>query len=291
MNELYALLHLKCIQKGLTLLFEIDPGSPEFVQADPTRLRQILMNLIGNAIKFTSEGFVKVSYKADGEDLYFKVQDSGIGISSEQQQNLFQNFTQGDKSISRQFAGTGLGLALSQQLAKLLGGDVELLESSVGKGSTFVARVSFQKASVLKNEISQNSNVKVDPVLNGKKILVVDDSVDSQYLMVHILKKYGCLVTSAFNGEEALKITDESHFDLILMDMQMPVMDGYAATRKLRLKNCLSPIIALTAHAMKEDRDLCLQAGCVQYVSKPTHTAELIETIRNTLIQRKNSLC
>ncbi len=283
-NEIYLLLKINCEAKGLILQFEASPSVPEFINSDPTRLRQILMNLIGNAIKFTHQGFVRLHYRADSKNLYFKIQDSGIGVSPDQHKNLFQNFTQGDCSISRKYAGTGLGLALSQQLARLMGGNIELLESTPGVGSTFVAQIAYTKAFVQMSYSNMNEDIPVrDSALSGKSILVVDDSKDNQLLMEHILEKQGCVIYKACNGEEAIKLVKTLDFDLILMDIQMPIMDGDTATRAIRAINNHIPIIALTAYAIKESREICISAGCTEYVTKPIQTNALLKIMSHTL--------
>ncbi len=290
-NEIYLLLKIKCEEKGLTLQFEVSPSVPEFINSDPTRLRQILMNLVGNAIKFTHRGFVRLHYRADSKNLYFKIQDSGIGITLDQHKNLFQNFAQGDCSIARKYAGTGLGLALSQQLAKLMGGNIELLESTPAVGSTFVAQITYTKAYVKMPDSNNNGEVPArEPTLSGKSILVVDDSKDNQLLMEHILRKQGCVIYSATNGKEALELVKTLNFDLILMDIQMPVMPGDTATREIRAINNRTPIIALTAYAVKESREICISAGCTEYVTKPIQTHALLKIMSKSLTTRGAAL-
>ncbi len=290
-NDIYLLLKIKCEEKGLTLQFEASPSVPEFINSDPTRLRQILMNLIGNAIKFTHQGFVRLHYRADSKNLYIKVQDSGIGITPDQRKNLFQNFGQGDCSIARKYAGTGLGLALSQQLAKLMGGNIELLESTPGVGSTFVAQTAYTQAYVKIPDTTDTDEIPVrEPTLLGKSVLVVDDSKDNQLLMEHILTKQGCVIYSASNGKEALELVKTLDFDLILMDIQMPVMPGDTATKEIRAINNRTPIIALTAHAVTESREMCISAGCTEYVTKPIQTHALLKIMSKTLSSRDASL-
>ncbi|MFN8792213.1 MAG: response regulator [Bdellovibrionales bacterium] len=284
MKDLFPLLNLKAAEKSLEFRFEQHGSLPATVITDPLRLRQILMNLIGNAIKFTSSGFVEVVYGAQGDQLYFSVIDSGQGISREQIPKLFKHFSQGDSSISRKYAGTGLGLSLSRHLAKLLGGTIELIESWPGVGSTFRLTFRFQELTssfeTLASESQARVQVESSSLGQGLRVLVVDDSMDNQLLLEKLLEKQGNHVVRASNGVEALEKYDQQSFDLILMDMQMPVMDGFTAVRLLIARGCQAPIIALTAFAMKEDRENCLKAGCRDYLTKPLQKVELMNILR-----------
>lgn len=284
MKDLFPVLNLKATEKSLELQFEQHGSLPETVITDPLRLRQILMNLIGNAIKFTSTGFVRVVYGAQGDRLYFSVIDSGQGIPRDQIPKLFKNFSQGDSSISRRYAGTGLGLSLSRHLAKLLGGTIELVESWPGIGSTFRLSVRFQEltptAQASSLERPSPGPTELPSLRQGLRVLVVDDSMDNQLLLEKLLEKQGNQVVRASNGAEALAKYEQQNFDLILMDMQMPVMDGFTAVRHLIARGCEAPIIALTAFAMKEDRENCLRAGCRDYLTKPLQKIELMNILR-----------
>ncbi len=282
--ELYSILILRCREKSLELKFEQIGPMPILIKTDPLRLRQVILNVVGNAIKFTKSGFVKVKYESYDSKIQFTVEDTGIGITLAQQEKLFKNFSQGDSSISREYAGTGLGLSLSRRLAKILGGDVVLEKSTPGKGSVFSINISFEPAELESERPSeQKISVKEYSEFEGKKVLLVDDSEDNLFLMDRLLQKCGFRVIKAIHGKEALAYTSEQTFDLILMDMQMPVMDGYSASEQIRKNKVTTPIIALTANAMTEDREKCLRAGCSDYVSKPIQKAILIQTLLKNL--------
>jgi CheY-like chemotaxis protein len=256
-------------------------------------LRQILVNLVGNAIKFTGAGSVHVTFEAKNVSekdvrLKFGVIDTGIGISPAQMGLLFQPFSQIDASARRRFGGSGLGLAISQRLARLLGGEIEV-SSTPGKGSKFTLTLSVRQdvptpiAPAPPGNVVQTTDSPACLELNCH-VLLVEDGPDNQRLFAFLLKAAGARVTLAENGQvalnAALKIEEASNpIDLILMDMQMPVMDGYEATRRLRNAGWQGPIIALTAQAMCDDRQNCLSAGCDDYLSKPIDRKTLIETI------------
>ena len=285
LSEINTVLKIKSEQKSLKLIFQERIIGPEFIVSDPNRLRQILMNLIGNAIKFTNHGEVKVSSTVEKNNITFYVQDTGIGITELQQQQLFQNFNQGDNSVTRRFAGTGLGLALSRHLARKLGGDISLVQTDINHGTTFALKIPYMLPNNEELILSRNQSAKLmlEKNLFQKSILVVDDALDNQILIKTILTDWGFKVTLASNGQEAVDRVKTENFDLILMDMQMPVKDGYTACRELIVSNSDVPIVALTAHAMKEDRDLCLQAGCCDYITKPIKKNQLLLTIQKNL--------
>jgi len=293
--DLLSLMRKRAAEKGLTLESEYRGEIPETIVTDPTRLRQILLNLIGNAIKFTNRGSVKliVSLVEDPAPsrplIQFEVVDTGIGLLPEQRDCIFQSFTQADESMSRRFGGTGLGLTISHGLAKLLGGDLEV-ESELNKGSTFRVRVetgSLDGVTLRKNvreasrrEIAKAPAAPQSQELQGR-ILLVEDGIDNQRLISHLLKKAGAEVAIAENGQVGRDLALESWhqgkpFDLILMDMQMPVLDGYSATRELRGAGYTRPIVALTAHAMNHEREKCLGSGCDDFATKPVNRARLI---------------
>lgn len=287
LQEIHAVLSLKCLEKNTELKFIAEGEIPNFVITDPKRLRQILVNLIGNSIKFTKKGSVTLYYHVEGENLLFRVKDTGIGISKEQRSRLFQNFSQGDDSISRRFAGTGLGLVLSRKLARMLGGDIQLRWSKLNEGSIFDVRLKFTpvaEAGTLPAKTLQPEEAKAkhsaQQEFQNKKVLVVDDSPDNQFLLERVLSKLGMVVSTASNGAEALTMTENHTYDVILMDMQMPVMDGYTAAEHLRERQCKTPVIALTAHAMKEDRLKCLNAGCTDYLTKPLQKDQLYKVLK-----------
>ena len=288
--------------KGITLGVETVGAIPRLIRSDPTRLRQILLNLVGNAIKFTEIGGVRVlvrmaeSCERDGPRIAFEVIDTGIGMAPEVTRKLFQPFTQADHSMSRRFGGTGLGLTISRRFAELLGGGIEVT-STPGDGSCFrivVATGSLEQVELVRDYRSDRSQPDAtekprgDARLDGVRILVAEDGPDNQRLISHYLKKAGAEFAMVANGREAVDAARESasgegSFDLILMDMQMPVMDGYAAARELKQSGTRIPIIGLTAHAMSGDRERCISAGCDEYLTKPIDRTLLIATCATLL--------
>lgn len=287
-TELEKWFRLKAQQKNNKLTFEIDPNSSTQIHTDRLRLQQILINLISNALRFTEEGRVQVTYKNENNILHFRVKDTGIGISPDQISKLFIMFSQADQSTTRKYGGTGLGLVLSKKLAQLLGGDVVLERSEPRKGSTFLATVLHQEEAA-KNLAANNMLKTIQQndlnQLKGKRILVVDDSLENHMLLNVYLTKMGMTVESATNGEVGVQKALAKHFDLILMDIQMPVLDGYSATEQLRASGYKTPIVALTANAMKEDRERSLKAGCNDYLTKPIESHRLLQTIVKYILQ------
>lgn len=264
---------------------------------DPTRLRQILLNVIGNAVKFTNKGQVEVevscpeceettSYSAHRK-LQIKVRDSGIGISDVYKDQLFTRFRQSDSSTTRIFGGTGLGLALSKKLAIALGGDIQLVESALGKGATFLITIGIGEASDFSNfELRDRITERMNHQLASEKkpfkdlsILVVDDSPDNIDLVKLMLKPMGARITTATNGFDGVKNALMSDFDLVLMDIQMPGLDGNEAAMKLRHEGFRKPIIAFTAGAMKEDREASFRAGFDDHLTKPIDRDVLLNTV------------
>jgi CheY-like chemotaxis protein/HPt (histidine-containing phosphotransfer) domain-containing protein len=301
-------LTVRAAQKNLELTCQIHAGAPETLVGDPVRLRQVIVNLVGNAIKFTERGKVVVEcglsrlvgtdygmkiQESEIATLHFSVRDTGIGIPADKQQIIFGTFTQADSSTTRKYGGTGLGLAISKQLVELMGGSI-WVESEVGKGSTFhfTARFILQSHSTAPLEAKNQSvapNAARLPSQNYRplRILLAEDHPVNQKLAVRVLEKQGHTVVVANNGKEALHAFSEQSFDLILMDVQMPEMGGYEATAAIRerekSKGTRIPIIAVTAHAMKSDRERCLAAGMDGYISKPIRTDQLVQTIAGLL--------
>jgi PAS domain S-box-containing protein len=295
LSELVSLMRPRAAEKGLGFRVTFQGPIPHFIQTDPLRLRQILVNLIGNAVKFTESGRIDLRIADEGADgpsivLRVDVIDSGIGMTPEQLARLFRPFTQGDSSITRKFGGTGLGLTISRQLAKLLGGDVTAT-SQPNLGSAFtlkvdgglsadVQRLQGLTEATLPPSVDQRAQASIH--LRGR-ILLVEDGADNQRLLRMQLGDAGASVTSALDGQVAVDLANEYAFDLILMDMQMPVMDGYAATIELRRRGLTIPIVALTAYAMAEDREKCLASGCSGYLSKPVEEETLLRTVHEYL--------
>lgn len=285
MDEVLGIFQEPIKAKNVTLAIIFDPKTPLVVESDPTRLRQILINIIGNAVKFTPSGSIKVNVEpvvlATGiNGLRFTITDTGIGITAEEALTLFVPFSQADGSTTRKFGGTGLGLVLSRHIARALGGDVELKSCEKGQGCTFVVTVEA-KAAKKPNKIAQpNSATKIDNI----KILLVEDSPDNQDFIKRVLEKRGAVVDTADNGKEGVQKAISGAYDVVLMDMQMPVLDGYAATKNLRALGFKKPILALTAHALAEERLKTKDAGCNAHITKPIDTNLLVEAINELMV-------
>jgi two-component system, sensor histidine kinase len=290
-EEVLILLGKTAEQKGLKINFKTQGQIPYKIISDEKRIRQILMNIVGNAIKFTEKGHIDVLLIAEmnwatSTKLTFKVTDTGVGIDPGKINKLFKPFMQADNSVTRKFGGTGLGLALSKKLAQLLGGDLFLETSEPQKGSTFVIyfNVEHKEESAQKKVEKQEIQfVPADPVavksLQNCRILVVEDSKDNQALMEILLKRKGAKVEFANNGEEGYQKALANQYDIVLMDIQMPIQDGYVTVQKLKDKNYSKPIIALTAHAMADEKEKCIEVGCVDFLSKPINQVQLIDKI------------
>ncbi|MEQ9379837.1 MAG: ATP-binding protein [Pirellulales bacterium] len=304
-DEVISSMRGRASEKGIELRSDCAGPIPASVFSDPTRLRQILFNLVGNAIKFTDQGSVilRTSYRAqEGKHtLQFQVIDTGVGMSAEQceQVSRFERFNQADNSMTRQFGGSGLGLRISATLARMLGGDIEV-ESALGSGSTFTVSIAVEDVNDLemrscKSPLPLDTPPSIKPdkttcdstlgALKGVTVLYAEDGPDNQRIVSHILRKAGAEVKVVENGQcalDAVKLAQEEGlpFDLILMDMQMPVMNGYDAVRTLRHNNYEGPIIALTAHALNGERENCLLAGCDDYATKPVNRASLVSLVQ-----------
>lgn len=281
-TELSSMLKVQAQRTANELRFSPEGTLPQYVTTDRVRLRQILINLVNNALKYTEKGQVNVRYSVTKGQIVFEVSDTGAGISTEGQEKLFQIFSRANDAESASNEGSGLGLALSKRLANALDGDVILQSSEVGKGSTFRVTIANDESMPVAAESDKSSATETGK-LEGRRVLVVEDSSDNQLLVNLFLARRGMNVDFANNGEEGYKAALNSDYDLILMDMQMPVMDGYLATKQLREKGYRKPIIALTAHAMKDDRDRCMKAGCDDYLTKPIDSAVLYSTLARHL--------
>ncbi len=265
----------RAMDRGIKFIFEWDDATPAILFNDRNRLRQIIMNMIGNAIKFTDNGWVKVRVAFDSVVMRITIEDTGVGIEHQQQLRLFTPFMQSDESYTRQFSGTGLGLVLSQKIARALGGDVILIESRRGKGSKFLVTINVKGNTFSQPELPPLPMTS----LLGRRILVADDSPDNLALVEFMLKPFGPEILFAENGLEAVQMARQNEIDLILMDLQMPLSDGFAAAQELRQSGFEKPIIALTANAMKQDREAALAAGFNDHLTKPVHKDTLIKNI------------
>ncbi len=291
-SEVVVLMQGRAAAKNIPLNIDIEYPIPATIITDATRLRQILVNLVGNAIKFTHAGHIRiaVAFHLSDQHVSIRVRDSGIGIDAQGLQRLFKPFSQADSSLTRRFGGTGLGLAISRRLAHILGGEITV-ESTLGSGSCFTLNLpTANTASVpmhtapVQSAHPDNSTSSTLPHLTGH-ILLVEDGLDNQRLFAFHLRRAGAEVTVVSDGQQAVDAVaaTPAAFDLIFMDMQMPILDGYQATSELRSRGYNRPIIALTAHAMEGDRANCLAAGCSDYFSKPITAAMLIRAAATAL--------
>jgi len=277
-DPLYTSYLLRTDEKGISFNIDYPKDMPRWVFGDPTRLGQILNNLISNAIKFTDKGSVslKINFEKKGKlnDFCFSVTDTGIGIDQEKLKTIFEFFSQEDNTITRRFGGTGLGLAISKSIAELLGGEIKV-ESEKNVGSTFKFSLTMPEAA------EQEKNVAVAlSDLTGKNVLIVEDNELNRFLAVTILKKWNANIHIAENGEEAVAAVKNKEIDIVLMDIQMPVMDGVAASIAIRNElNSNVPIIALTANALESEKEKCWQAGMNEYITKPYNPNYLLEKI------------
>ncbi|QJR34283.1 ATP-binding protein [Gemmatimonas groenlandica] len=298
-----SIVRARAVAKGVSLQTRVLTPIPERILTDPTRLRQILLNLAGNAVKFIEQGQVEilasVAVAGGREVLRLAVTDTGPGMTPEQAARLFQPFSQADASVTRRHGGTGLGLTISQRLAVLLGGAVHLERTAPGVGSCFAFEIPLHEvpgsirldtfAACIARSVTQAplGAEAETPTLSGR-ILLAEDGEDNQRLIVHHLRNAGAQVTVADNGRIALDLLDAqqgspSPFDLLITDMQMPELDGYSLARTVRERGWSIPVVALTAHAMSEDRERCIEAGCDDYATKPINRSVLIRTCHRWL--------
>ena len=292
-NEAIKTYQARARQKRVDLVAEVSPDVADTVYGDPMRLRQVLGNLLSNAIKFTESGHVRVFLRnaADPKDgrseFELIVEDSGVGIPSDKLEKIFDKFTQADGSITRRYGGTGLGLTITRRLVEMFGGKI-WVESIEGQGSKFFVRIPLEVALKPKRAVVEeksNGSEKISLEGRSPQILLVEDNAVNQKVVLAILSKRGFHVEIAANGLEALTALQKNVFDLVLMDVQMPYMDGIEATRKIREELGLRdlPIIAMTAHAMTGDRERCIEAGMNDYASKPVNPTTLVHTIMRYL--------
>ena len=288
MTETLALLSPQAERKGLMTQRRFSPGCPMKLKGDPVRLRQVMMNLLGNAIKFTESGSVGlraslIEESVERATIRIIVLDTGVGIPKERQAAIFDSFTQADNSTTRRFGGTGLGLTISRQLTGLMGGELGV-ESEIGVGSAFWIQIPFEKQSQSLSDASISAaqaiqTVPEEPSLFDLHVLLTEDNPVNQKVATRMLTKMGCSVTLANNGQEAVVLSAQETFDLVFMDVHMPVLDGLEATREIRVRERETgghlPIVAMTANAMEGDREMCLEAGMDDYITKPVQMATL----------------
>lgn len=293
-EDVVSLLSDQAHRKGLVLTTDIDPNLTPVINGDANRLRQILLNLVGNALKFTEQGLVNISvynHHQQAHTLDFRIADTGIGIKPEVQPLLFQPFIQADSSHARRFGGTGLGLAIVKQLVELMGGQISVY-SELGQGSVFSFSLIFNAPEDLDGFLAQQNNAKLFPNLRSSwqqaRILLAEDIATNQEVMKAMLHGFGCDVDIVMNGEQALEVLRNSHYDLVLMDCQMPDMDGFEATRLFRdfekdqgLPRV--PIVAVTASVLNDERAACLACGMDDVLAKPFKRKELAATLERWL--------
>jgi PAS domain S-box-containing protein len=299
LDELSSLMTVKARENNVIVTTRLSPEVPEILIGDPTRLMQILINLVNNALKFTRNGRVTIiisladKHEQDHVLLHFAIKDTGVGVPLTKQKAIFAAFAQADSSTTRQYGGTGLGLSISSQLCTLMGGEIGM-ESAEGKGSTFwfTARFGLPEPTYVKNStehgITCSCELTREEIFNGINILLAEDDYINTTLAITLLNQAGLQVTTVENGMDVLKEYATKKYDLILMDMQMPEMDGYEATIAIREQeeNSTShiPIVAMTAHAIKGDREKCLMAGMDDYIAKPINASELYAVIERQLL-------
>ena len=293
-KETHNILGQKAMANGTAFVCHIQPDCPRVVVGDPLRLRQILLNLLGNAIKFTDKGKIVLKVEAhSGDRIQFTVSDTGIGISGELLENIFNPFRQGDDSTFRRFGGTGLGLSICSRLAQAMGGDIQV-ESKVGKGTVFQFTARFPRPEeamfheeptrIIRAEERKTTSERPPPE-QAMNILLVDDDESNRLVIKAFLNNTPYRITEAINGEEAVQAFRSAPFDCVLMDMQMPILDGYRATEQIRAwekerGNPPTPIFALTADAMREDIEKTVASGCNMHLSKPVGKARLLDLLR-----------
>ena len=289
LEKVREMVAVRAHEKGLALVCEIAPEVPRDLVGDPTRLRQVLLNLLGNAIKFTESGEVALRVTPDANStvsgsLRFTIADTGIGIPSEKLGAVFEPFTQADSSTTRRYGGSGLGLTISKRLVELMGGCIRV-ESDVAKGSVFSFTVPLEIWAGATRRATVSVGVDPEPPLPALRILLVEDSPDNRTITVAYLQDTPYQVEIAENGAIAYEKFTAGHYDLLLMDRQMPIMDGLTATRAIRVWEQTNhrpptPIIALTASALKGDQEKCVAAGCTAYLTKPIKQEVLLQAIK-----------
>jgi len=290
LNNATAIFEHRVKKKRLELITGVDPNIPQWLIGDPHRLNQVLINLLGNAIKFTDQGHIRVDVTlkqqtANGVTLSFVVKDTGIGIAEASLPNIFDSFAQGSRDTSRIYGGTGLGLTICKQLVHLQGGDIGVT-SAIGKGACFEFHLPYGiSESAATDRNTAETTQDYSKLLAGKRFLVAEDNEINQKLIDYVLRKAGGTVEMFNNGADAIRhLKQDQVFDLIIMDIQMPEMDGYATTRYIRNDLKLqTPIIAMTATAMKGEKLQCIESGMNEYMTKPFEFSELYKRIGSLL--------
>lgn len=281
-----ALVDPQAHDKGLELFIEIDPRCPEWVEGDELRIRQILLNLLNNAIKFTTSGYIKlkatIEEDQDNCTVSFYVIDTGIGIPKNRQDDIFHAFELADVSLTRETSGSGLGLSIAEQLAHRMGGHISV-ESQPAQGSTFKLTLPFKRTNAVLTKDEEGTKMALNPEAQDKSILIVEDIAMNRDIVVAMLGKLGYQSSTAHNGAEAVERVKKQHFDLILMDLQMPILNGYDAARQIReecgIDSDQTPIVALTAHALPEEIAKCFEAGMDDFLTKPVEFIELASKV------------
>lgn len=288
MTEVLVLMRHQVGASGVELSMTASDDVPATIETDSTRLKQILLNIVGNAVKFTAKGSIDIAITMSfGRKILFTIKDSGRGIAAEQQAILFKPFTQADASTTRRFGGTGLGLVLSRRLAEALGGGLELTSSEIGVGSTFTVEIASHGSCGSFNRAAKQAAVGLAlqaaerQSLLGVSLLVVEDAADNQLLMRRILTRNGAIVDLAANGQEGVLMALTNDYDVVLMDMQMPVQDGLEATAALRRSGYARPILAVSASALVEERNQAMRAGCDDHITKPIDVALLLRKVHH----------
>ncbi|OAI57342.1 hypothetical protein AYO47_08170 [Planctomyces sp. SCGC AG-212-M04] len=288
-SEATSVLRIKAAEKGLNLTYKWDGPAIASIESDPSRLRQLLINLVGNAVKFTQSGSVTVTGSLVRINGAFKLQvavaDTGVGIAADKLEEIFNPFAQADASVTRRFGGTGLGLAISRHIAEALGGNIEVA-SVEGKGSTFTVTIDpgdidetalLSEPPAIESDSAQASGETI--ALGPGRVLIVEDGDTNRKLIRIMLQRQGLDIAEATNGVEGVRMALSGDFDVVLMDMQMPLLDGYSAASQIRAAGSRVPIIALTAHAMAGDEEKCLAAGCSGYLTKPIDETRLLRKL------------
>jgi CheY-like chemotaxis protein len=285
-NSALELVRQRAAEKHVALVVAIADDVPHTVKGDPTRLRQILLNLLSNALKFTDKGEVRLSVtKGAGDELHFAVQDSGIGLSAEGMARLFQSFSQADSSTTRKYGGTGLGLVISKRLAEIMGGTMTAESAGAGQGCTFRFHIQAETPAQQTTAAKPTAKTAMDPGMATRhplRILLAEDNVVNQKLALRLLQQMGYRADVASNGLEAIESVERQTYDVVLMDVQMPEMDGLEASRRITAQwpaGQRPRIVAMTANAMQGDREACLAAGMDDYVTKPIRVDALVQAL------------